>query len=129
MRLFRFSIMAGAVLAFASCGGGSTPTRAPATAGAPTAAATAAALCSGSPGVPVAIADFSFGPAEVTTTVGGSVTWTNGGQAPHTVTFTGGPDCGRIAPAGTVTRTFDAAGTFAYICTIHPSMTGSVVVQ
>lgn len=121
-----------AVIALAACGGpaaSGTPAGATATPAGATATAGGTAACSGSPGVPVAIQDFSFGPQEITTTVGGSVTWANGGATAHTVTFDGGPDCGNVAVGATVTRTFDAAGTFSYICTIHPTMTGSVVVE
>ncbi len=123
MRLLRFSIMAGAVLAFAlACGGGGTATQAPAS-------QPAAAGCSGSAGTPVAIQDFSFSPTSITVAVGGVVTWANAGATNHTVTFDGGPDCGTVRPTATVTRTFAAAGSFAYKCTIHPQMTGTVVVQ
>jgi plastocyanin len=77
----------------------------------------------------VSIADFSFIPASVTVSVGGVVTWTNADSTTHTVTFNEGPDCGRLNNAATASRTFDAAGTFAYHCAIHPSMKGTVVVQ
>ena len=124
MRLLRFSIMVGAVLAFAlACGGGSTATQAPA------GNTPAAATCSGSGGTPVGIADLAFNPASVTVAVGGVVTWANADGTDHTVTFNDGPDCGRLAQGASVSRTFDAAGSFAYHCTIHPSMKGTVVVQ
>jgi plastocyanin len=45
------------------------------------------------------------------------------------VTFNEGPDCGRIGQGASVSRTFDAAGTFAYHCAIHASMKGTVVVE
>jgi plastocyanin len=107
------------------CGGGSA-TQAPATGSAATAAA---ATCGGSGGTPVAAADIKFNPNSVTVAPGGTVTWTNGDQVPHTVTFTSGPDCGQFAGGATVSATFPAAGTYAYKCTIHSSMTGTVVVQ
>ncbi len=112
---------AGAVLLFAAaCSSGpsvATPTP-------------AAAACSGSGGTAVAVVDFAFEPTDATVAVGGTVTWTNTGAAAHTVTFADGPDCGRMNSDSSVSRTFDAAGTFAYVCTFHPgSMTGTVVVQ
>ena len=127
----RVPVMIGAVLALALLGGcgGAGPTAAPTSAPTSAPTATAAVACTGTAGVPVTVADFSFGPQTITVTTGGAVTWANAGQAPHTVTFDGGPDCGRLSPGATVTRTFDTAGTFPYHCTLHPSMTGSVVVE
>jgi plastocyanin len=78
----------------------------------------------------VAIADFLFTPSTVTVTVGDTVTWTNSGAIVHTATATGGSwDTGDIAPGASAAITFSTAGTFAYICTPHPTMTGTVVVQ
>ena len=127
MRVVQLSMMAGVLVLAAACGGGSPAgaTRGP-TSGAPT----AAAACTGSGGTAVQAVDFAFNPAAATVAVGGTVTWTNAGAAAHTVTFTGGPDCGRINAGASVSRTFDAAGTFAYVCTFHPAtMSGAVVVQ
>jgi plastocyanin len=38
-------------------------------------------------------------------------------------------DSGVLSPGATFTRTFDEAGTFAYGCVIHPTMTGTIVVR
>ena len=121
----RLSILAAAILAFTyGCGGpqpGAT-TRA-------SAPASVAAGCTGSGGTAVSVANFAYDPASVTVAVGGTVTWTNSDSETHTVTFDGGPDCGDIAQGASVSRTFDTAGSFGYICTIHPTMRGTVVVQ
>lgn len=78
----------------------------------------------------VAIAGFAFDPAAVTVSVGDSVTWTNGDGVGHTATADGGAfDTGTIAGGGSDSVTFSAAGTFAYHCTIHPAMTGTISVQ
>ncbi|HSL34112.1 MAG TPA: cupredoxin family copper-binding protein [Candidatus Limnocylindrales bacterium] len=78
----------------------------------------------------VSIANFAFGPATVTVTVGDSVTWTNTDAVVHTATASDGSwDTGDIAEGATASITFQAAGTFAYICTPHPTMTGTVIVQ
>jgi plastocyanin len=75
----------------------------------------------------VNMVDFSFSPASVTVAVGDTVTWHNTGQAPHTATANDGSfDTGTIQPGGSGSQTFNSAGTFSYICTIHPNMHGTV---
>jgi plastocyanin len=83
------------------------------------------------PAAAVRIVDFQFMPNSVTVSVGGTVTWTHAGNAPHTVTSdrAGVFDSGRLANGQTFSFKFDAPGTFAFHCEIHPSMTGSVTVQ
>jgi plastocyanin len=72
-----------------------------------------------------------FSPNPIGITAGSTVTWTNGTGPTHTATSdTGAWTTGNIAPGGTsVAVTFPAAGTFAYHCAIHPSMTGTVIVS
>lgn len=78
----------------------------------------------------VSIIDFAFQPASVTVPVGAAVSWTNNGMAPHTSTSSsGGWDSGRLTSGQSFSFTFSQAGSFGYICTIHPSMMGTVVVQ
>ena len=80
-------------------------------------------------GSAVTIKDFAFGPAALTVTVGTSVTWTNLDSATHTVTFdTGNVGSDHLGMGATYSRTFTAAGTFAYHCAIHTSMTGTITV-
>ena len=118
------------VLAAAACGGGTVATTAPAV---PTTAATPAAATSppaGGGGDAVAIVDLAFEPADLTVAAGATVTWTNNGQQPHTVKWSDGePESDQLDNGDTYQRTFDAAGTFDYICGIHPAMTGSVTVE
>jgi plastocyanin len=76
----------------------------------------------------VAIADFTFTPSEIRVPVGGSVVWTNNDAQPHTATSAGVFDAGSIQPQTSVTVDFPVAGSFAYICSFHPFMTGTVVV-
>jgi hypothetical protein len=58
------------------------------------------------------------------------VTWTNGDGVGHTATADGGSfDTGTIGGGGSDSVTFSTAGTFAYHCTIHPAMTGTISVQ
>lgn len=81
--------------------------------------------------VPVAVIDFAFNPASVTVTPGSTVVWTSAGNAPHDVTANDGSFSSprRMARGDSFRFTFTAAGSFDYICTIHPnSMRGTVVV-
>ncbi len=123
---------AGAILAFAAaCSGG--PGTATATPGGTTTpggtGTPAVAACSGSGGTAVEVVEFAFNPGGVTVAVGETVTWTNAGDDAHTVSFTGGPDCGRINPGQSVSRTFSTTGFFGYLCSIHGTMAGSVLVE
>jgi plastocyanin len=78
----------------------------------------------------VAIADFSFSPATITINAGDTVTWTNNGPTPHSATSSSGSFDTGIFPAGqSRSHTFSEAGTYPYICTPHPNMRGTVVVQ
>ncbi|MGH2474370.1 MAG: cupredoxin domain-containing protein [Candidatus Limnocylindrales bacterium] len=77
----------------------------------------------------VTIAGFAFDPASVTVRVGDSVTWTNQDSAAHTATASGTFASGDLANGQSFTYTFTTAGTFDYICAIHPTMAGTVVVQ
>lgn len=76
----------------------------------------------------VEIADFAFGPAEITIAAGGIVTWTNTDDQAHTATSSGNFDTGSIEPDATASVTFDEPGTFTYICSFHPFMTATVTV-
>jgi plastocyanin len=75
----------------------------------------------------VTMGDFFFSPASVTVAVGDTVSWRNTGEAPHNATADDGsfstPDLNKGQSAS---HTFSQAGTFSYICTIHPNMKGTV---
>jgi plastocyanin len=74
----------------------------------------------------------AFVPGSVTITRTGTVTWSNPTGLLHNVTFaaaTGAPASIPSFGAGSNTRTFNTAGTFAYQCTNHGGMSGQVVVQ
>ncbi len=75
------------------------------------------------------ITDFKFSPGTTTIHVGDTITWTNSGPSPHTATAKDGSfDTGNLNKGASASHTFTHAGTFAYICTIHPFMHGTVVV-
>ncbi|MFJ9682073.1 cupredoxin domain-containing protein [Streptomyces sp. NPDC101194] len=110
-------------------GGSSTPSSA-----APSVARSAAPPRSASPvgKVLITIKDFTFEPALLTVAPGALITVVNEDAAPHNVTATGSAafGTGDVAPGRTVTFTAPAkAGTYPYICTIHPYMKGSLVVR
>jgi plastocyanin len=79
------------------------------------------------------IVDIDYEPREETLAAGTTVTWTNTGELPHTVTKEDGPgddfDSGTLDPGDTFEQTFDTPGEIAYHCTIHPQQTGSVTVE
>jgi plastocyanin len=78
----------------------------------------------------VSIVDFVFQPSSTTVNVGTTVTWKNNGSVTHTITSTSGLfDSGNISPGDNFQFTFENAGTYAYHCSIHTFMTGTVVVQ
>jgi plastocyanin len=78
----------------------------------------------------VTISDFQFTPAQITVQQGDTVTWTNEGPTAHSATASDGSfDTGIFSAGGSRSHTFDEAGTFAYICTPHPNMHGTVVVE
>lgn len=82
--------------------------------------------------VEVKIDNFSFGPASVTVPVGTTVTWVNHDDIPHTVVSTDDPKVFKSKVLDTDEKfsfTFAKAGTYAYFCSIHPKMTGKVIVQ
>jgi plastocyanin len=76
----------------------------------------------------VAIKGFAFGPKDLTVKVGQKVTWTNDDEAPHTVTG-GELNSSTLAKGASFSFTASKAGTIAYICTIHPTMKGTITVQ
>jgi len=80
-------------------------------------------------GASVAVRDFSFGPQTITVHVGDTVTWTNAGPTPHTATANDGTfNTGTLKAGQSGSHTFTTAGTFAYHCTLHPFMRGTVQV-
>ena len=73
----------------------------------------------------VTIRDFSFSPATIEVKAGETVTWRNDGQVDHTATGKSF-DTGVLSKGTTGSFTFQQAGTFSYICSIHPNMKGTV---
>src|SRR5580700_10876417 len=77
----------------------------------------------------VVITNFAFSPAAVTVTAGSTVVWTNADSIQHDITFDGGSIASNVLNHNdTFSHTFPTAGTYHYICSIHPFMHGTVIV-
>jgi plastocyanin len=78
----------------------------------------------------VLIQDMAFDPVTLTISANTTVTWTNKDPVAHTVTSnTGVFDSGNIQANKTFSHLFDTPGNYPYHCIIHPSMTGTVIVN
>ncbi|MGB2634472.1 MAG: cupredoxin family copper-binding protein [Candidatus Acidiferrum sp.] len=78
----------------------------------------------------VKIDNFSFGPGTLTVPVGRTVTWTNRDDIPHTVVSTEGAFKSKVLDTDEkFAFTFNKAGEYAYFCSVHPKMTGKIVVK
>ena len=92
------------------------------------ASASSAPSANASRSVTVTIKGFKFKPATVNVSRGDRVVWVNRDRAPHTATRGGSFDTGRIKSGRAVAVKFNSRGTYRYLCSLHPDMTGKVVV-
>jgi plastocyanin len=106
------------------------PPAAPRPSAAPTTPPSGAGTTPGSAGTQaMRIVDFSFEPSSATVPAGTTVGWTNAGLAPHTVTAGDGSfDSGLLVAGAAWSRTFNQPGTYRFVCTFHPAMTGELIV-
>jgi plastocyanin len=80
--------------------------------------------------VEVKVDNFSFSPQTITVAPGTTVIWTNRDDIPHTVVSDDKVFKSKVLDTDEkFSFTFDKAGNFPYFCSIHPKMTGKVVVQ
>lgn len=78
----------------------------------------------------VKVDNFTFGPGTLTVPVGTKVTWTNRDDIPHTVVSTNHVFKSKVLDTDeTFSFTFSKPGRYDYFCSVHPRMTGKVVVQ
>lgn len=86
---------------------------------------------SGSPGSnEVWLQNSTFNPSTITVGINTTIKWINKDNFAHTVTSnTGAFNSGTINSGGTFTHQFSTAGSYPYKCTLHPSMTATVIVQ
>ena len=93
--------------------------------------AAGATVHAGPPDTPqVIIKNFMFQPMTVTVKAGAALTWVNKDQEPHTVTSdTGLFRSGALDTDETFAFKFDKPGTYHFLCSIHPQMVGTVIVE
>jgi plastocyanin len=116
----RLSIIAGLIGLTVGCG--SSSPSAPSTGG----TGTPVSIVAGSS----TLTTTAYAPNPISVAIGGTITWTNNDVVAHTSTGDDGSwNSGTIAPGSNFSRTFPSAGTFAYHCTIHPGMVGTVTVR
>jgi plastocyanin len=76
----------------------------------------------------ISIKNFAFGPAVLNIQVGDTVTWVNNDSATHRIKG-GNFESSDMANGQSYSFKFTSAGTFDYICSIHPSMKGTIIVK
>ena len=87
-------------------------------------------LAAAADGNKVVVDNFSFMPATAAVPVGTTVTWTNHDDIPHNVVSPEQKFKSRVLDSNEqFSHTFDAPGTYKYYCSIHPRMTGQIVVR
>lgn len=132
MRRTALILLSAFALLPAACGGDDEET--PTTAATPEVTATAeedsgGGATSAEGTVEIVMKDFAFEPADATVKVGQEVTWRNEDTAKHDAfSEESGLDTADIGQNGTTSYTPDKAGTIEYICSIHPSMKGTLTV-
>jgi plastocyanin len=78
----------------------------------------------------IVLDQFSFGPQRVTVKAGTTVTWTNDDDIPHTVaSSTKLFKSKALDTSDKFSFTFTTPGVYEYFCSIHPHMTGTIVVE
>jgi plastocyanin len=116
-----------------SSGGGGSATSPPASTPAPAASTSGGKAAGGA--TKVQMKNIQFDPQTVTVKKGSTVQWSNEDSVNHDVTKVSGPGpkfssgSGNLASGDSYQQTFEAAGTIKYRCTIHPGMTGTIVVK
>jgi plastocyanin len=78
----------------------------------------------------IGIDNFTFNPQQLTVKAGATVTWTNKDDIPHAVAATDRSFKSKTLDTGdSYAVTFTTPGTFQYFCSLHPHMTGTIVVE
>jgi plastocyanin len=128
--LVALTLLALAGVLAAGCGGNTSGSGGGAYGGGPTTTGpTTGGAGTPASGTTVTIDNFAFSPPTLKAKVGQRIAWTNKQGVAHTVTADGGAFDHPMPSGATFSFTFTKAGTFAYHCTIHPSMHGTIVVS
>jgi plastocyanin len=79
----------------------------------------------------IAIADFSFSPKMFTVSPGATVTWINHDKVPHVISSADNQfqKSTLSQPGQSFSDTLATGGTYSYFCSIHPRMTGKIIVK
>ena len=88
-----------------------------------------AAVPAGAAEVKVGIDNFTFNPKVVTVKAGTTVTWTNNDDIPHTVANPPKFKSKALDTGDSYSFTFTTPGSYSYFCSLHPHMTGTIVVE
>ena len=89
-----------------------------------------AAIATPTPVSEVAIDNFKFAAPTITVPVGATVTWTNRDDVPHNVVSTDNAFKSPVLDTDQkFSHMFETPGTFKYYCSLHPRMTGQIVVN
>ena len=79
----------------------------------------------------IEIKDFMFSPQTITVKPGETITWINRDEEPHTIVSVGKkfPKSSALDTDQEFSITVSAPGTYEYFCSVHPKMTGIIVVE
>jgi plastocyanin len=88
-----------------------------------------AAVAASAADIKVGIDNFTFNPQVVTVKAGDTVVWTNRDDIPHTVADPGKFKSKALDTGDTYSFTFTTPGSYSYFCSLHPHMTGRIVVE
>lgn len=82
------------------------------------------------PEAQIKIDNFTFAPPTITVAAGTSVKWTNHDDIPHNIVSDDKSFKSKVLDTNDeFSYTFTKPGTYSYFCSIHPKMTGKVIVQ
>ena len=76
----------------------------------------------------ITISGFAFSPATLKVSAGETVNWVNDDGAPHSIALKNGPASDILMPAKIYSVKLEQTGNYDYFCSIHPYMTGKIVV-